>query len=65
MLILRKLMRVDEIDKLNFQADILDKATEKALKQLDKEFKNKPRNYFNEWFRYIELVGRELNKFLN
>ena len=32
-------MRVDEIDKLNFQADILDKATEKALKQLDKEFK--------------------------
>ncbi len=36
------------------QLDNLDQATEKALKQIEKERKNKERDYISEWFRWLE-----------
>ena len=47
------------------QLKIIDKITDKALKQVDHERKNKSRNYIVEWFRYAELVSKGLNKYLN
>ena len=38
---------MQERDQLNK----IDKATEKALKQIEKERKNKERDYISEWFR--------------
>ena len=49
----------------NKQLKIIDKITDKALKQVELERKNKSRNYIVEWFRYIELAGKELHKHLN
>ena len=49
----------------NKQIKIIDKITDKALKQLELESKNKPRNYIFEWFRYVELVAKKLRKYLN
>ena len=49
----------------NKQIKIIDKITDKALKQVDHERKNKSRNYIVEWFRYAELVSKDLNKYLN
>ena len=37
------------------QVELLDKATNKAIKQVEKERKNKRRNFINEWFRYCLL----------
>ena len=51
--------------KLNKQLKIINRATDIALKQVEHERKNKDRNYIVEWFRYIELAGKELNKYLN
>ncbi len=50
---------------LKDQVDILDKATNKAIKQVDKERKNKKRNFIEEWFRYVELVSKQLTKWIN
>ena len=47
------------------QLMILDKVTNCAAKQIESERKNKSRNYIIEWFRYAELVGKKLNKYLN
>ena len=47
------------------QLVILDKVTNSAAKQLETERKNKSRNYIVEWFRYAEIVGKKLNKYLN
>jgi hypothetical protein len=47
------------------QLKILDKVTNSAAKQLESERKNKSRNYIVEWFRYAEIVGKKLNKYLN
>tara|TARA_B100000767_G_scaffold218732_1_gene206682 strand:- start:291 stop:461 length:171 start_codon:yes stop_codon:yes gene_type:complete len=47
------------------QLKILDKVTNYAAKQLESERKNKSRNYIVEWFRYAEIVGKKLNKYLN
>ena len=47
------------------QLMILDKVTNCAAKQLESERKNKSRNYIVEWFRYAEIVGKKLNKYLN
>jgi hypothetical protein len=49
----------------NKQLKIIDKITDKALKQVELERKNKSRNYIVEWFRYVELVSKNLNKYLN
>ena len=49
----------------NKQLKIIDKITDKALKQVELERKNKSRNYIVEWFRYAELVSKGLNKYLN
>ena len=45
--------------------EILDRVTNKAIKKVEMESKNKSRNYIVEWFRYVELVGKDLNKYLN
>ena len=49
----------------NKQLEIIDKITDKALKQVELERNNKSRNYIVEWFRYAELVSKGLNKYLN
>ena len=49
----------------NKQIKIIDKITDKALKQVELERNNKSRNYIVEWFRYAELVSKDLNKYLN
>ena len=51
--------------KLNKQLKIINRATDMALEQVERERKNKDRNYIVEWFRYIELAGKELHKHLN
>ena len=51
--------------KENKQIKIIDRITDKALKQVELERKNKSRNYIVEWFRYAELVSKGLNKYLN
>jgi hypothetical protein len=50
---------------LKDQVDLLDKATNKAIKQVDKERKGKKRNFILEWFRYVELVSKQLTKWIN
>ena len=47
----------DEIET-NEQIKILDKITDKALKQLELESKNKPRNYIFEWL-FHKAVQKE------
>ena len=42
------------------QLDKIDQATEKALKQVEKERKNKERDYISEWFRWVELTQKYL-----
>ena len=49
----------------NKQLEIIDRITDKALKQVELERKNKSRNYIVDWFRYVELVSKDLNKYLN
>ena len=49
----------------NKQIKIIDKITDKALEQVELERKNKSRNYIVEWFRYVELVSKDLNKYLH
>ena len=50
---------------LKEQVAILDKATNKAIKQVDKERLGKRRNFIEEWFRYVELVSKQLTKWMN
>ena len=47
------------------QMKIIDRVTDKAIKQVEIERKGKSRDYFVEWFRYAELVSKQLNKYLN
>lgn len=47
------------------QVELLDKATTKAMKQVEKERKGKKRNFIDEWFRYVELVSNFIKKQLN
>ena len=47
------------------QLKIIDRITDKALEQVELERNNKSRNYIVEWFRYAELVSKDLNKYLN
>ena len=50
---------------LKDQVDVLDKATNKAIKQITKERAGKKRNFILEWFRYVELVSKQLTKCMN
>ena len=47
------------------QMKIIDRVTDKSNKHVEVERKGKSRNYFVEWFRYVELVSKDLNKYLN
>lgn len=57
---MEKLKKENEV-----QIKLIDKITDKALKRVEKETKKQPRNYINEWFRYVELVNEELKKHLH
>ena len=50
---------------LKEQTELLDKATNKAIKQVTKERQGKHRNFILEWFRYVELVSKQLTKWIN
>ena len=54
-----------EKTRIDKQMKIIDKVTNKAIKQVELERKGKSRDYFVEWFRYVELVSKDLNKYLN
>tara|TARA_Y100000816_G_C26057984_1_gene555341 strand:- start:370 stop:558 length:189 start_codon:yes stop_codon:yes gene_type:complete len=47
------------------QLNLIEKITDKAIKQVQKETKNQNRNYILEWFRYVEIVSEKLSKHLN
>ena len=47
------------------QLNLIEKITDKAIKQVQKETKNQNRNYILEWFRYVEIVSETLSKHLN
>ena len=59
------MQRMKQEKKENKQIKIIDRVTDKAIKQVEIERKGKSRNYFVEWFRYVELVSKDLNKYLN
>ena len=52
-------MRLDEQEK------ILDRASTKAVDQVVKERKTKRRNLIKEWFRFAELVSKQIKKYLS
>ena len=56
-------MKQEEKEKQ--QIKIVDRITDKALKQVEKERKGEQRNYIEDWFRYVELAGNRLRKHLN
>ena len=48
------------------QLKIINKVTNKAIRQIEKERNlNHTRNHFDEWFRYLELTSIQLQKYLN
>ena len=47
------------------QLDNLDRATEKARNQIEKERKGDNQDYIAEWFRWVELTGKYLKNKLN
>ena len=49
----------------NKQLKIIDKATDKAIRQVENESRGKDRDYIVEWFRYIEITSKQLKKYLN
>ena len=51
--------------KTDEQLKIIDKITNKAIKQVEKEREGKKRNYFVEMLRYCELVVKSVKKYLN
>ena len=59
-------MRREKVTKENKkQIRILNRASERAIRKVERERRGKRRNYIEEWFRYIELVNRGLKKYLN
>ena len=51
--------------KIDDQLKTINKITTKAIKKVELERKNKPRNYFIEMLKYCQLVAREVKKYLN
>ena len=47
------------------QLRVLNKATDKALKVVEKERQGKRRHYINEWFRWGELVAKYIKRSIN
>ena len=47
------------------QMEVINKVTDKAIKQVESERKGKRRNYFVEMLRYCELVTKAIKKYLN
>jgi hypothetical protein len=47
------------------QIKILNKVTNNAIRKVEQENKNKDRDLIEEWFRYVELVGQDLKRYLN
>ena len=56
---------MNEKTRIDKQMKIIDRVTDKAIKKVEIERKGKSRHYFVEWFRYVELVAKDLNKYLN
>ena len=52
-------MRLDEQEK------ILNKASDKAVAQVIKERRTSRRNLIKEWFRFAELVSKQVKKYLS
>ena len=51
--------------KTDEQLKVIDKITNKAIKQVEIEREGKRRNYFVEMLRYCELVINNVKKYLN
>ena len=51
--------------KTDEQLKVIDKITDKAIKQVEIERAGKRRNYFLEMLRYCELVINNVKKYLN
>ena len=51
--------------KTDDQLKVIDKITDKAIKQVEKERDGKKRNYFIEMLRYCEIVITNVEKYLN
>ena len=51
--------------KTDDQLKVIDKITDKAIKQVEKERDGKKRNYFVEMLRYCEIVINNVKKYLN
>ena len=51
--------------KTEEQLKVIDKITDKAIKQVEKERDSKKRNYFIEMLRYCEIVITNVKKYLN
>jgi len=51
--------------KTDDQLKVIDKITDKAIKQVEKERDGKKRNYFIEMLRYCEIVITNVKKYLN
>ena len=51
--------------KTDEQLKVIDKITNKAIKQVEIERAGKRRNYFLEILRYCELVINNVKKYLN
>ena len=51
--------------KLDEQEKILNKASDKAVDQVIKERKSKRRNLIKEWFRFAELVSKQIKRYLS
>ena len=51
--------------KLYEQEKILNKASDKAVAQVIKERKTCRRNLIKEWFRFAELVSKQIKKYLS
>ena len=51
--------------KTDEQLKVIDKITDRAIKQVEKEREGKRRNYFIEMLRYCELVINNVKKYLN
>ena len=50
---------------INQQVEIINKLTNKALRQIRKSRKDRNVNYVSEWFSYVEIVGEGLKKHIN
>ena len=51
--------------RLDGQEKILNKASDKAVAQVIKERKTCRRNLIKEWFRFAELVSKQIKKYLS